>query len=392
MKLFDFLTLFLVSSAVSAHPGGDASEKLREARKALVSRVSNLDHCQAKMAARGIHASAVERRSGLASSLSKRDLGSLGRRGYDPVWVDHEANLSLSATTSLDEIFAGKHSVVLFPEEEEGPYYIEGEYIRSKLIEDQEGVPLTMDLQFVDVETCEPVQGAVIEIWSCNSTGVYSGVVEAGNGNGTGDPANINATFLRGAQITDNIGAVQFTTLFPGHYYPRTTHIHVDVHLNPETFPNGTVRGDTSAHVGQLYFDQDLIAAVEGQYPYTTNTNQFTYNKDDWIVAMDAARGWQADPFFEYIKLGNDIQDGVLAWISMGVNMSYTRVVSSPATLYADGGVQKPNVTAEDGVPEFLTSLNAMERSSYFAKVATETATPIPTQTFPVTATATPWL
>ncbi|KAI7970125.1 hypothetical protein EIK77_000333 [Talaromyces pinophilus] len=363
------------------------------------------------MAARGIHASAVERRSGLASSLSKRDLGceyllfthseyllylraktnyaALGRRGYDPVWVDHEANLSLSATTSLDEIFAGKHSVVLFPEEEEGPYYIEGEYIRSKLIEDQEGVPLTMDLQFVDVETCEPVQ---VSFPGCNSTGVYSGVVEAGNGNGTGDPANINATFLRGAQITDNIGAVQFTTLFPGHYYPRTTHIHVDVHLNPETFPNGTVRGDTSAHVGQLYFDQDLIAAVEGQYPYTTNTNQFTYNKDDWIVAMDAARGWQADPFFEYIKLGNDIQDGVLAWISMGVNMSYTRVVSSPATLYADGGVQKPNVTAEDGVPEFLTSLNAMERSSYFAKVATETATPIPTQTFPVTATATPWL
>lgn len=75
MKLFDSLTLFLVSSAVSAHPGGDVSEKLREARRALASGVSNLDHCQAKMAARGIHASAVERRSGLASSLSKRDLG-----------------------------------------------------------------------------------------------------------------------------------------------------------------------------------------------------------------------------------------------------------------------------------------------------------------------------
>lgn len=43
---------------------------------------------------------------------------------------------------------------------------IEGEYIRSKLIEDQEGVPLTVDLQFIDVETCDPVRGAVIEIWS----------------------------------------------------------------------------------------------------------------------------------------------------------------------------------------------------------------------------------
>lgn len=43
---------------------------------------------------------------------------------------------------------------------------IDGEYIRSNVIEDQEGVPVTLDMQFIDVETCEPVQGAVIEIWS----------------------------------------------------------------------------------------------------------------------------------------------------------------------------------------------------------------------------------
>lgn len=74
MKFSDFFTLFLVSSAVSAHPGGHGNEKMLEARKELVSRVSNLDHCHEKMAARGVHASAVERRSGLASNLSKRDL------------------------------------------------------------------------------------------------------------------------------------------------------------------------------------------------------------------------------------------------------------------------------------------------------------------------------
>lgn len=43
---------------------------------------------------------------------------------------------------------------------------IDGEYIRSNVVEDQEGVPVTLDMQFIDVETCEPVQGAVIEIWS----------------------------------------------------------------------------------------------------------------------------------------------------------------------------------------------------------------------------------
>lgn len=52
----------------------------------------------------------------------KTDYAALERRGSDPVYVDHEANLSLLATTNLEEIFAGHHSVVLFPEEEEGPY------------------------------------------------------------------------------------------------------------------------------------------------------------------------------------------------------------------------------------------------------------------------------
>lgn len=53
---------------------------------------------------------------------AKTNYAALERRGSDPVYVDHEANSSLLATTSLEEIFAGHHSVVLFPEEEEGPY------------------------------------------------------------------------------------------------------------------------------------------------------------------------------------------------------------------------------------------------------------------------------
>ncbi|EED21086.1 conserved hypothetical protein [Talaromyces stipitatus ATCC 10500] len=344
MKVYSFLGLFLLSSAVSAHPGGHGNEKSLEARKELISRVSNLDHCHGRMAASGIQTKAVERRSKLASKLSKRDLSSFTRRGTDPVFVDHEADLSLTATTTLEEIFASNHCVVLFPEEEEGSYHhhsdMDGEYIRSNIAEDQVGIPVTLDLQFIDVETCEPVQGVAIEIWSCNSTGVYSGVVIEGNGDA--DPANINSTFMRGAQFTDKIGAVQFETIFPGHYYPRATHVHVFVHLDVEKFPNGTIRGDTAAHVGQLYFDQTLIAAVEATYPYTTNTQQFTYNKDDWLLGMDAVRGWQADPFLEYVRLGDSIEDGLLAWISMGVNMSFTRDVWAAATLYPTAGYRHP--------------------------------------------------
>ena len=42
-----------------------------------------------------------------------------------------------------------------------GPYYVSGEYVREDLREDQEGVPLWLDLQFIDVSTCSPVSAGI---------------------------------------------------------------------------------------------------------------------------------------------------------------------------------------------------------------------------------------
>jgi protocatechuate 3,4-dioxygenase beta subunit len=55
--------------------------------------------------------------------------------------------------------------------------------------------------------------------------GVYSGVIASGNGN-SNDDSNLDATFLRGLQKTDDEGVAQFQTIFPGHYTGRATHIH----------------------------------------------------------------------------------------------------------------------------------------------------------------------
>lgn len=74
-----------------------------------------------------------------------------------------------------------------------------------------------LDAQVVDVTTCEPVTNAMLEIWACNATGVYSGIVASGNGVGTADPSNLNNTALRGLQPTDEDGVASFDTLFPGH-------------------------------------------------------------------------------------------------------------------------------------------------------------------------------
>lgn len=105
---------------------------------------------------------------------------------------------------------------VLNPEGEVGPFYVPGEYVRTNLVDGQEGVAVTTDIQFIDVSTCEPLSGVWADVWNCNSTGVYGGVQSSGNGNGN-DASNLNNTFLRGIAQTDSDGVVQFDTLFPGH-------------------------------------------------------------------------------------------------------------------------------------------------------------------------------
>ena len=47
------------------------------------------------------------------------------------------------------------------------------ELVRSDVAEGKEGVPITLLLQVVD-EHCKPLNGARVDIWYCDATGVYS--------------------------------------------------------------------------------------------------------------------------------------------------------------------------------------------------------------------------
>lgn len=127
---------------------------------------------------------------------------------------------------------------------------------------------MTLDVQVIDVETCEPVTGQYTEFWQANQTGVYSGTYATGNGDGT-DESIVNTTFLRAVWPTDDEGVVQVQLLFPGHYAPRATHTHVIVHQNTTVLPNNTLLWDsgTNDYVGQIFFDQDLIYDVDTVFP-----------------------------------------------------------------------------------------------------------------------------
>jgi protocatechuate 3,4-dioxygenase beta subunit len=47
---------------------------------------------------------------------------------------------------------------------------VSGELIRKNVVEKEPGVPLTYEVQVLDVNTCEPIVGVMLEMWHCNST------------------------------------------------------------------------------------------------------------------------------------------------------------------------------------------------------------------------------
>ena len=60
------------------------------------------------------------------------------------------------------------------PELDEGPFYRHEELVRTDLVEDEPGVPMTLIVTVHDPD-CNPLHGVFVDVWSCNSTGIYSG-------------------------------------------------------------------------------------------------------------------------------------------------------------------------------------------------------------------------
>lgn len=216
------------------------------------------------------------------------------------------------------------------------------------MVEDQAGLPLLVEYQVVDVATCEPVPEVYLEIWHCNATGVYGGVVAGGNGDSS-DQSNLDNTWLRGIQPTDSEGVAQFETIFPGHYIGRTTHIHVMVHTNATLQANQTLGHENYAsHVGQAFFDQALIDEVEKLEPYTSNQQPLTTNEGDFIMAQESATDG-VDPVMEYTLLGDDLSDGLFAWLAFGIDTTRSEPVNPAVYLEEGGGRPNPNAGGPGG-------------------------------------------
>ncbi|PQK11662.1 hypothetical protein BB8028_0003g02860 [Beauveria bassiana] len=344
MRSTQILALFAaVSGIANAHPGHDLTEEIAERQLFLRSvRRATLAHCAEKLKARGVEAANIARRS--AAVDKKRTARGIKRRDAETALsTSHNStDTGYTENTSVSELFSSNGSCLLTPEVTQGPYYVGGESLRKDVTDSEPGIDITLDYQVIDVDTCEPVPDVYVEIWHCNSTGVYSGVVANGNGDSS-DESNIDNTALRGIQATDSDGVAQFQSIFPGHYTGRATHIHVMVHTNATLYSNQTLGNQVYAsHVGQTFFDQDLIAAADKVSPYSENEQELTENSSDSILSEEAGTDG-VDPFMNYVYLGDDLSEGLFAWLAFGINTTYSSEVTPASFIYESGGVKNSN-------------------------------------------------
>ncbi|ATZ46605.1 hypothetical protein BCIN_02g00018 [Botrytis cinerea B05.10] len=345
LKLPGIVLIAALLSQTLAHPGEDRAREIAK-RAEFLQYSKRGSNCDGALRKRGIDSKQHKRRlRALEEARAARGLPQkthLLRR--DAIDESHLSSLVVTPTTSdLDSIIFANSTCVLSPEGAEGPYYVEGEYIRSNITESEVGIPVTWDLEFIDINTCLPIVNLTSDIWHCNATGVYSGIVADGNGN-LNDASNINKTFLRGLQTTDSDGVVQYSSIFPGHYSARATHVHVQTHLNGTILPNGTYSGGSVSHIGQFFFDQDLITEVNTLPPYSENTVAIILNSNDRDVQEELEN--DSDPFLNYVLLGDKVEDGLFMWVTLYIDPTASYTPSPASELTAGGGISLSSGTS----------------------------------------------
>jgi protocatechuate 3,4-dioxygenase beta subunit len=154
------------------------------------------------------------------------------------------------------------------PNETAGPFPSLSQMVRTDIREGKPGTPLTLTITVVNAGSgCGPVAATTVEVWQCDATGNYSQY-------GT----QTAATYLRGLQVTNTAGQVVFTTVYPGWYQGRATHIHVEVKVN------GAV-----TKVTQIAFPESVNAAVYATGVYAPRGTNPTANTRDMVFADSLA-------------------------------------------------------------------------------------------------------
>lgn len=191
---------------------------------------------------------------------------------------NHPTDLSLLPSPLGSETAAPTiPSCIVRPAQPAGPFCIDEQPNRSDIrIDSCDGsirpgvlLHLRFNITQITANACTFLQGAYVDVWHCDAAGKYS---------------EVESNFLRGCQVTNALGTVEFLTIYPGSYPNRTVHIHFRI----RTELNSTVYDFMS----QIYFDDALTDQVLQQEPYASQDirNRRNNNTDDIYQKYDGAQ------------------------------------------------------------------------------------------------------
>ena len=218
--------------------------------------------------------------------------------------------------TAADGVTARTYTVVatraatgtctLTATETQGPYPLlailsNSAMVRSNITEGKTGVPLTVTLTVQDVSNgCAPVAGAAVYIWHCDKDGLYSGYSTGTNAGQSG------LTYLRGIQVTNSSGQVTFTTIYPGWYAGRITHIHAQVYLNDNLSVTATA-------TTQLAFPQDVTTAVYNSTLYSAK------GQNNSVASFAADNVFSDGTSTEMVAISGSVASGYAANLTVNI-------------------------------------------------------------------------
>jgi len=182
----------------------------------------------------------------------------------DACGKDASTKASTSTTTTTTSTSG---SCTVTPTETEGPFpYASGEINnplnRTDITGGQTGIPISYTFLVVNTNnSCAVVSDVRVDIWHCNKDGYYSGYANQPGILGT--ESYVGETWLRGYEVTNSYGIVTFTSIYPGWYSPRATHIHLEIYIDsvlkkttqlafPESISNVVQANETLSLTGSL--------------------------------------------------------------------------------------------------------------------------------------------
>lgn len=213
---------------------------------------------------------------------------------------------SSTAASSVSSSTNSSGICTLIPTETIGPFPLStlldnSLVLRENIAEDKTGVPLQVKLKLVNInDSCKPVSGYVY-IWHCDKDGLYSGYSQNNNAGQSGK------TYCRGVQYTDTSGIAHFTTIYPGWYAGRITHIHFQIFL--------TNYGSSakSTAISQMAFPAEITTAVYNSSLYSSkgqNTSVKTFSADN--VFSDGVE-------YQLATVTGNVTDGYVAELDVGI-------------------------------------------------------------------------